>query len=182
MRQGRTLEEVARQSGFTRSLLSKIETGRTHPPVATLTKIVGVLGLPLASLFDESSKRDGAVMDSAASRGRDALAVTDKGYRFALLAAERPDKVMQPFFFVAERGKVKASALTHAGEEFVYVLEGEMRYRVGAVEYRLGPGDSLYFDAELEHDIEPVSREVKYLAVFSDDARPAAIRARSIKR
>ena len=41
-----------------------------------------------------------------------------------------------------------------------------MRYRVGAVEYLLGPGDALYFDGEAEHALEPLTDEVRYLGVF----------------
>jgi len=51
-------------------------------------------------------------------------------------------------------------------DEWVYLLEGELLYSVGAVQYRLRPGDSLYFDAEEDHDMEPVSERVRYLAVF----------------
>ncbi len=48
------------------------------------------------------------------------------------------------------------------------MLEGEMKYRVGSVEYVLRPGDSLYFDSEDQHDLQPISRRVRYLAVFSE--------------
>jgi uncharacterized cupin superfamily protein len=73
--------------------------------------------------------------------------------------------------FVARRGEVQPGALQHSGEEFVYVLEGEMNYRVGSVTHKLGPGDSLYFDAEDEHDFEPLTPEVRFLGIFTD--RPA---------
>ena len=79
---------------------------------------------------------------------------------------------MQPYLFVAEKGKVVEKSLSHGGEEFVYMLEGEMKYRVGDVEYRMGPGDSVYFDAEEEHDLQPVSDQVKYLAMFADRPVP----------
>jgi len=52
------------------------------------------------------------------------------------------------------------------GEEFIYVLAGKMKYRVGNIEYTFGQGDSLYFDAEDEHELDPISKQVKFLAVF----------------
>ncbi|MNI88568.1 Cupin domain protein [compost metagenome] len=48
------------------------------------------------------------------------------------------------------------------------MLEGQMRYKVGAVEYTLLPGDSVYFNSLEEHTLVPITEEVKYLAVFAD--------------
>jgi quercetin dioxygenase-like cupin family protein len=79
---------------------------------------------------------------------------------------------MQPFLFEVEKGKVRRQALSHAGEEFVYVLEGEIKFRVGNIEYRLGPGDSLYFDSEAEHEVTPVSKKALYLGIFHEPPAP----------
>ena len=74
----------------------------------------------------------------------------------------------QPLSLYRQNVGVKKQALKHRGEEFVFVLEGRMKYRVGATEYTLGPQDSLYFDAEEEHDLEPLTKRVRYLAVFHE--------------
>lgn len=164
--QQRTLKDIASRCGFTVSLLSKIESGKTSPPVATLTKIAAALGVNLADLL--SDERPATTVHTSAVRLRAQTATrTDKGYGFHLLAAGRAEKAMQPFLFIAERGKVKPEPMAHAGEEFVYVLAGRMRYRVGATTYTLGPGDSLYFDSAEEHDLEPLSDTVRYLAIFT---------------
>lgn len=166
-RQKRTLREVAEQCGFTESLLSKIESGKTTPPLATLSRIAAALGVGLSDLLDDDATA-GTVHTAAARLAAGPQPRTAKGYGFHVLAAERHGKVMQPFLFVARRGEVLPGALTHAGEEFIYVLEGELRYRVGAVTYTLGPGDSLYFDSEDEHDFEPVTPEARFLGIFAE--------------
>jgi len=170
LRQARTLGEIARECGFSTSLLSKIETGRTMPPVSTLVKIADALGVRVSTLLDEAGQR-GTIHHKAAEE-RSRMLATSKGYRFVAFAQERPDKAFQPFLFEAEKRRIGAQPLSHRGEEFIYMLEGEMKYRVGSVEYALTPGDSLYFDSEDEHDLQPVSGRVRYLAVFSE--RPAA--------
>ena len=43
------------------------------------------------------------------------------------------------------------SATTHEGEEFVYVVEGEIRLTVGGNDYLLGPGDTAYYAAITPH-------------------------------
>ena len=166
LQQNRTLQEIADTCGFTSSLLSKIETGKTVPPVSTLVKIADALLVKVSTLLDEAG--DHGTIHHEASQEREHLTTTSKGYGFVAFARERPDKAFQPFLFEAKRDEIKSQALAHKGEEFVYMLEGEMKYRVGSVEYTLKPGDSLYFDSENEHDLTPVSESVRYLAVFSE--------------
>jgi quercetin dioxygenase-like cupin family protein len=73
---------------------------------------------------------------------------------------------MQPFLFVAKKGEVVPHQLSHEGEEFIYIIRGEMKMQVGEIEYHLKEGDSLYFDALQKHGIMPVSEIVTYLDVF----------------
>ncbi|MBI4979028.1 MAG: helix-turn-helix domain-containing protein [Spirochaetes bacterium] len=167
--QMRTLDEIAAVCGFTKSLLSKIEKGHTSPPVATLTKIAKALGVSVAALMGDDGQAS-TIATPAASITSASYIATDKGYSFFTYAAGRNKKLMQPYLFTAKKGKVKPQALSHAGEEFIYMLEGTMKYRVGATEYTLTPGDSLYFDANEEHEITPVSAAVKYLAVFTEQS------------
>ncbi|HCE42561.1 MAG TPA: XRE family transcriptional regulator [Lentisphaeria bacterium] len=165
--QDRTLQDIAGVCGFTKSLLCKIEADKTVPPVSTLTKIAGALDVQVSNLLDDSGN-DGNVFTPAAKLSHKSMTVTDKGYSFFAFASERRGKNMQPYLFVAEKGKVKGKPLSHPGQEFVYVLEGSMKYRVGAVEYTLAPGDSLYFDSIEEHELKPVTAKVVYLGVFSE--------------
>ena len=166
LQQGRTLADVAAACDVTRSMLCKIETGAATPAVATLLLIAKALGVNVSVLLNEN---DGAttVYTPAAQLAEPLLGMTDKGYAFHAFASARGDKHMQPLLFVAHRGQIrKRSPLRHPGEEFVYVLQGRMRYRVGATEYTMKAGDSLYFDALEEHDFEPLSETVVFLGVF----------------
>jgi mannose-6-phosphate isomerase-like protein (cupin superfamily) len=134
--------------------------------------------VPVAGLLGISALPAAAVHDPAASRTFGA--VTDKGYRFAALAASRGSAAMTPYLFTAERGKMKTGPLAHAGEELVMVLSGELRYRVGPVEYHLREGDALAFDSAVDHDMEPLSDRATWLAVFC--AAPPAAKSGSVRR
>ncbi len=162
--QRRTQQDVADKAGITKSLLSKIETEKTIPPLATLNRIANALGVNMNVFLGAGDEKDTTVY----TRAQDitSFVETEKGYRFFAFAAQRINKRMQIYLFEAQRGRVTPSPLSHSGEEFVYILEGSARYRVGSITYTLNPGDSLYFDAEDEHDLEPISEWVRYLAVF----------------
>lgn len=166
VRQKLTLQQLGDRVGCTRSLLSKIETGKTMPPVATLSRIAKALGVSTGAILDEP---DGAnVIFTPADTATERQIETQKGYQFHAFAAGRVDKTMQPYLFTACKGKVKPETLSHSGEEFIYVLNGVLNYTVGNVTYRLGPGDSLYFDAEEPHDLTAESETARYLAIFVD--------------
>ena len=163
--QGRTLQEVSDRADITKSLLSKIENGKSAPPIATLTRIAKVLGVGVSSLLSDADQ-GGAVFVPAEDARK--TVKTDKGYSFFSFAGQRHNKIMQVYQFSARKGEVKPQALSHRGEEFVFMLEGCMRYSVGSTQYTLEAGDALYFDSEEDHDLESVTDDVKYLAVFCD--------------
>jgi uncharacterized cupin superfamily protein len=59
------------------------------------------------------------------------------------------------------------SVFQRAGNEFIYILEGKLTYRHGNKLYRMSPGDSLLFDAEVPHGPEELlAVPVKYIAVL----------------
>jgi quercetin dioxygenase-like cupin family protein len=68
--------------------------------------------------------------------------------------------------FVAKKGEVIPHKLSHEGEEFIHIISGEMKMKVGEIEYFLKEGDSLYFNSLQKHGIMPVSDEVTYLDIF----------------
>ena len=164
LQQRRTQQEIATACGFTKSLLSKIESNTVTPPVATLVKIARALGAAVSALL-EADGNVGTVRTTAAE-ALAGIVKTERGYWIYPFATHRKDKRLQPFLIVARKGEVKEHHLVHEGEEFIYVLEGRMKVQVGPAEHRLGAGDSLYFTSAEEHQVIPVSATVKYLNLF----------------
>ncbi|MCL7749932.1 helix-turn-helix domain-containing protein [Halalkalibacter alkaliphilus] len=165
--QNRTLEEISSYCGFSKSLLSKIENGVTTPPISTLMKIAESLGVAVSDILEDNKEIGTVYTEVSTYKDSNGWIKTEKGYSFYAFAAGRQDKIMQPYYFIAKKGEVKSHSLSHKGEEFVFVLEGEMRYKVGKTEYILGPGDTIYFTSLEEHTLTPITDEVRYLAIFS---------------
>jgi transcriptional regulator with XRE-family HTH domain len=165
MQQRLTQEDIANLCGFTKSLLSKIENGRVVPSIATLTKIAEALGTNISNILEDGQKEIVAYDKDTLNNER-AFTLTNKGYAIYPLAGNYINKKIEPILFSAKKGKVRKHVLSHEGEEFIYILEGEMKFRVADTEYYLRKGDSLYFDAMEAHGISSVSNEVKYLDIF----------------
>ncbi len=162
--QKRTLQEIADACDLSRGMISKIENNKTVPSVAALVKIATALGTNISSILEQ----DGLVnaIHTPAKKATESLTITEKGYSIYPFASEFHEKKMQPFLFVARRGEVKPHELSHEGEEFIYIISGQMKMQVGEVEYLLKEGDTLYFNSLQKHGILPVSEEVVYLDIF----------------
>lgn len=165
--QKRTQEEIAKSCGFTKSLLSKIENGQSNPPVSTLIKIAASLGVRVSDLLEEQSAQTTVYNSVKQYEDQEKWVETNKGYSFFAFAGERRDKLIQPYLITAKKGNVKQHGFTHEGEEFIYMIKGEMNYQVGATQYTMLPGDSIYFNSLEKHLLIPITDEVTYLAIFT---------------
>jgi transcriptional regulator with XRE-family HTH domain len=164
--QQQTLQNVADKCGFTKSLLSKIEGGKVVPPMSTLVKIACALNTNIADLMADG-KAIGCVFIPVGHHGTEPTP-TVSGYRILPLAVEFKKKKMQPFLFTVRPDELQDKTNSHTGEEFIYVLEGVMEFRVGTRTYTLGPGDSIFFNSINEHHILGVlADQVKYLDIFN---------------
>jgi transcriptional regulator with XRE-family HTH domain len=162
--QGRTMQEIAEASDLSKSMISKIENNKALPSVAALVKIAKALGTTISSLLEQDSWVNAIV--TTRKKAMENVTSTDKGYSIYPYASEYHEKKMQPFLFVAKKDEVVPHELSHEGEEFIYVIKGQMRMQVGDVFHILNSGDSLYFNCALKHGIIPLSDEVVYLDIF----------------
>jgi transcriptional regulator with XRE-family HTH domain len=164
--QNRTIQEISDRCGLSKSMISKIETNSVFPSVATLIKLAEALGTNVSSLLEKKKDDCGSSLVTR-KRSLEGTVLTERGYNIFPYASEFHGKKMQPFLFIAKKGEVKEHHLTHNGEEFIYVLEGSMRFQVGDIEYKLSEGDALYFNALEKHQIIPESEIVKYIDIFA---------------
>src|ERR1043165_6059446 len=98
LQQRRTQQEIATACGFTKSLLSKIESNTVTPPVATLVKISQALGTSVSALM-EFDGHTGTILTTAAEASK-SVVKTERGYWTYPYATNRKDKRMQPFLMV----------------------------------------------------------------------------------
>jgi lauroyl/myristoyl acyltransferase len=138
-------------------------------PVATLMKIADALGVKVSDLLETDNETGTVFTPHAQSADTSKWISTNHGYSFFAFASARGNKAMQPYLFTARKDDVKENVFSHNGEEFIYMLEGQMKYRVGAIDYTMRAGDSVYFNSLEEHTFTLITDEVKYLAVFAGE-------------
>jgi len=153
-----TLHDMAAKTGFSRELLAQIESGEFVPPIATLMKLANACGVGLAHFF----KDPGGSQKIAVTRAHEHIRVARRphhhegevNYVYESLEIRKADKHMEPFmveFPVQETNEMVF--MSHSGEEFLYLLEGQLEFRsIDHVEGR-NPGDSIYFESDLSHSL-----------------------------
>ena len=161
-RRGISLEEMARRTNLSQPLLSQIESEVVAPPVATLLKIARALNVNIGYFFQtEEGEEKKAVIVRKNERKRVFRRIHEDpakvGYYYESLAYPKVDRHMEPFQVEFEvKKKEDLIFFNHQGEEFVFVLEGQLEFNYENEVYLLGPGDSLYFDSSLPHAFRAV--------------------------
>lgn len=141
---GMTLDELATETGLTKSYLSKIERGRSVPSIAAALKISRALGVDVAQLFSDDPALGSLIVEKAAERSTD---------RHHAIAAGLLGKAMAPFLVRPSRQFTSHSHPSHPGQEFVFVHSGTVELNHDGRIVKLETGDSAYFDASVSHKL-----------------------------
>lgn len=158
---------LAKASGISASMLSRIERGLVSPSVETLERLAQGLHVPVSRFFGDQARRTdfchvhaghGVVVDRVG-------AIAD--YRYELLGHLLSGNLfVEPYLVTLLPGADPYVTFQHPGLKFLHFLSGEVRYRYGGRAVTVRAGDSLLFDATALHGIELIqSRPVSYLSV-----------------
>ena len=168
-----TVEEISERSGLSIEQITSIETNQNLPSLGPLIKIARALGVRLGTFMDDNDSL-GPVVTRAINRNRESsisfsngATDTRKHMEYHPLAQQKAGRHMEPFVIdvnPTENLEYKLSA--HEGEEFIYVLEGELEIEYGKEKYTLKAGDSIFYDSIVKHHVHGVSgKPAKILAV-----------------
>ncbi|MFC3352195.1 helix-turn-helix domain-containing protein [Streptomyces echinoruber] len=141
-----TLEAAARAAGVSPAHLSRLETGQRQPSLPVLLTLARVYGTTVSELLGETPAGRGAVVRAAGTAPTEA-----GGWRY--WPAGAPGRGMQALRVHVPYGSQGDMVRVHPGEEWLYVLRGRLRLRLGDSAHRLAPGDSAHFDSLTPHRI-----------------------------
>ena len=177
-RKGVSLQQMGEKTSLSEPLLSQIESEVVAPPVATLLKISKALNVNIGYFFQEEESGKRAVIVRKNERKQIFRRIHEDpskvGYYYESLAYPKADKHMEPFHVQFEvKNKEDILFFNHKGEEFVFVLEGQVEFSYEDEIFTLNAGDSLYFDSSFPHFGESVGRnEVKcFMVIYTPSGR-----------
>lgn len=151
---GLSVEDVAQRTGLATQELTAIEADEVSPPLGTLVRISKALHMQLGRFISTGETKPFTVVRKAERRVI-ARFTSDKddryGYTYESLAPDKKDRHMEPFMVTLLPSTGKKELSTHAGQEFIYVLEGAMEVTLEQHCEVLQQGDSIYYDSTVPH-------------------------------
>ncbi|MFE2065346.1 helix-turn-helix domain-containing protein [Streptomyces sp. NPDC059467] len=143
-RAGLTLEAAARDAGLSPAHLSRLETGQRQPSLPMLLALARIYGTTVSDLLGETvADRDAIV------RAGDMEPTRAGGWTYWQAGAS--GRGMQSLRVRVPHGSQGDIVRVHPGEEWLYVLQGRLRLRLGDTTHVLAPGDSAHFDSLTPH-------------------------------
>jgi len=165
---GLSLDELSKLTGFDVELLSNIENNKVQPQLGTVIKLSKALDSAFSrlvsgvgdKLYSITRKKDQkVVLRSTSQKGQQQV------YVYKSLAPEVKGRHMEALIVQLEENPDKEMSV-HAGEEFIYVLDGVVVLNVGEDCYDLEPGDSAYYLSTTPHLVASKSGKATMLAVL----------------
>jgi transcriptional regulator with XRE-family HTH domain len=166
---GITISELAKAADMSAGMLSKIENGATSPSLASLQALSKALQVPVTSLFRGFEE----IRDASFVKAGQGLTIerrgTRAGHQYQLLGHSPHGPVMvEPYMITLTSKSDVFPTFQHSGLEMLYMLEGNIVYRHGDKTYDMHPGDTLFFDADVPHGPEELTKlPARYLSVIS---------------
>ncbi len=150
-----TQEELANRIELTKGFISQVERDITSPSISTLVDILDCLGTNLRDFFNE------AVDEKIVFKKDDIFVKEDKElkYRINWIIPNSQKNHMEPILLNLDVDGRTESDDPHDGEEFGYVLSGQIKVHLGGNVYKVKKGESFYFRPYSLHYIENAGKK-----------------------
>ncbi len=169
-RQNMSIEELAEKSDVKLEVLQAMENGEIIPSLTPLTKMAKALGVRVGTFLDDTPQlgpvvvRGGKPNNVLYFSGREDV-TNASNLEFHSLGAGKIDRNIDPYIIdITYEEDYKLSS--HEGEEFIYVLEGEIEVEYGKDKFTVAAGDSIFYDSVVPHHLHSSGDKAKILAVL----------------
>lgn len=161
---GLSMAELSKASGVSISMISKIEHGKSLPPISTYDNIARGLGISLSNLFMDADETENISIVRAKKRE----IISRRHYVASPLSRQLADKKMEPFYCEHAHSTTFARPNTHENQELIYILEGVMEFQYGKRRIVLKEGDCVHYHGDVPHTSRILSPNgVKTIMVVS---------------
>ena len=146
---GLTQEELANRCELSKGFISQLENDLTSPSIATLIDILEILGTNLKEFF--SDDRDEKITYTY----EDMFETENEELKYSLmwLVPNAQKNMMEPIMITLKPGGQYLEEDPHEGEEFGFVLSGNITLHLGDTKHKVKIGESFYFKPKANHYI-----------------------------
>ncbi|UFJ41455.1 XRE family transcriptional regulator [Brevibacillus humidisoli] len=151
-----TLNQVAKTTGLSASLLSQIERGLVDPTVGTFWRICEALDVPINRFFMRPEQQDPVIRREQ----RKTIHLRNTNVRYHVLTPIDQGKIEFLLVEIEPGESVYHELVSHSGEECGFVMKGELKVLLRDQEYHLYEGDSIAFPSTSPHRYLNPGKEV----------------------
>ncbi len=151
-----SIDDIAKKTGFDKEVLKNIEEEKIHPPLATIIKLSKALDTMVSHLISDDAAKNYSVVRAKEHPATPREA--SKFYKYMPLAHEVANRHMETFIVKLYPTKEKEFTV-HEGEEFIYVLDGEVKVTIENKDIILNIGDTIYYHSTVPHFITTNTNE-----------------------
>ncbi|MBN2283597.1 MAG: FAD-binding protein [Deltaproteobacteria bacterium] len=152
--QGWTRESLAQATGQSPESIEQFEKDEISPSVAFLLRLSRALKIDPSTFLHESEKT--VIKEQRAQQ----FTKRTQNYSYQTLTPGAVNEHLRSFMVTIDPRQVhKPVAYKHEGEEFIYVMEGELELILGGRPHKLKPHESIHFNSETPHKLKSISDE-----------------------
>ncbi|WP_188588577.1 helix-turn-helix domain-containing protein [Gordonia jinhuaensis] len=147
-RNGLTLDQLSGISSISKAHLSRLEAGERQASIATLVELADALGVRVSALLGEDDEPS-----ELAIFPLDTPRHVARGLEIAVCSGFKGSSSIEALRVQISPHREATTAVTHRGEEWLYVLSGSLEFEYDGEAYTVAAGASVHFDAGRPHRI-----------------------------
>jgi len=149
LRKGWTLDDLASRSKLSKAFISRLESGDRQASIAAVLTLSQVFGVSLASMFETQAGMDPCLI----VRKSETVSLEANGLSYVPLSYAGRHFNLRPIRVTVSPKRTGTEHFHHEGEEWIYVLSGQLSVSIADETYELDPGDAIHFDSRLPHRV-----------------------------
>ena len=155
-------EDLAHVTGQNPEFIEQVESGHLSPPVGFILRMAQAMKIDASTFLNKEAQT--AIRDRRAQ----AYHQRTQAYSYTTLTPEAANSHLRAFMITIEaHHDHKPVAYKHEGEEFIYVMEGDLGLTLDARQHVLKPGESIHFNSDVPHKLKSLSsRPTRCLVVL----------------
>jgi transcriptional regulator with XRE-family HTH domain len=173
---GWSLKDASERTGLSVSMLSKVENGQRSLTYDKLIRLAGSLSVDISRLFTHQNTEPTPNLHAgrrSVQRAQDGFVIDSGVYTYTYLAHDLMKKRFLPVIMDLHAHSVSQfeSLLRHEGEEFAFILEGEVDVCTDIyAPLRLKVGESIFFESTMGHAYVNAGTGAARMLVIASDA------------
>ena len=151
---GWSVEDLAQHTGQTPDFIAQVEADQLSPSVSFIVRMAQAMQVDPGTFLKKEEQA--AIHD----RRLQAYYRRTQEYSYTNLTPNSENSHLHAFMVAIEpRQAHKPVAYKHEGEEFIYLMEGDLEFTLASKVYQLKPGESIHFNSNVPHKLRSLSSE-----------------------